>query len=314
MQVDLQMEQKDEQMELVDNPEVVLHVEEQAAQQADAHANQQEDNQTQDQADEHMHDQADGELDDNGAPEQKTRGPMVKPIHRDPSGFVTTPVYSPDGKEILVGNGDYEILRFDTQSGLPLDPLRGHSGITTWIAYSLDGDMVASSSEDKTTRIWDPRAGRQLLALPEQLDDNSSIARTVAFSPFNYQVATGHDDGSIRLWRVTNGDPGFVLVGHTKPVLCVAYSPDGKFIASGSEDRTMRLWNAFTDQCLAVVRDFVVGVKTIQWKATQDELLLVTGCKENPLRVWQVVQEGVDGYDIRARWGAGPDALALSGA
>ncbi|KAF9911806.1 hypothetical protein EC991_002108 [Linnemannia zychae] len=179
------------------------------------------------------------------------------------------------------------------------------------------GEQGETHSSDGMAYIWDPEGGRELF----QLKGHTASVTSVVFSPFSHQVATSSADSTVRLWNVVvdgdNGPIGLPLLGHDGPVLCVTFSPDGKFLASGSADRTMRLWDAFTRKELAVVRDFAVGVKTIQWKRTRGRQLLVTGCNENLPQVWELIEciEGEDNtFELRRYWGVGVDALALSGA
>ncbi|KAF9147737.1 U3 snoRNP protein, partial [Linnemannia schmuckeri] len=259
--------------------------------------------------------QADESMDKPGASMHETREASDGIYIHDDSGLFRSPVYSPDGREILVISGQRGVLRFDTQSKAIRPPLVGHSKMATCIAYSPSGDRIATSSEDGTARIWDPETGSELLSL---VGHDGSVT-CVAFSPFNYQLATSGVDWSVRLWNVAVNTPnqqvdGQVLSGHGAPVLCIAYSPDGRFLASGSEDRTIRLWDPLTREHLAVVGDFTVAVKAIQWrKSARGGLILVTGCKENMPQVWEVVEGKDHRYEVRRYWAAGVEALAVSG-
>ncbi|HKR48451.1 MAG TPA: TIR domain-containing protein [Pseudonocardiaceae bacterium] len=83
--------------------------------------------------------------------------------------------------------------------------------------------------------------------LSTTLTGHTGTVYSVVFSPDGHTLATGSDDGTVRLWNVS--DPahptplGQPLTGHTNGVLSVAFSPDGHTLATGSIDSTVRLWN-----------------------------------------------------------------------
>ena len=72
---------------------------------------------------------------------------------------------------------------------------------------------------------------------------HTDSVNSVAFSPDGKTLASGSDDGTIRLWDVKSGRSLRELTGHSDYVMSVAFSPDSKTLASGSEDNTIRLWD-----------------------------------------------------------------------
>ena len=74
--------------------------------------------------------------------------------------------------------------------------------------------------------------------------------RSVSFSPDGQTLASGSDDGMVRLWDVNTGETLRTLRGHLDSVRSVSFSPDGQTLASGSWDRTVRLWDVNTGETL----------------------------------------------------------------
>ncbi len=111
-------------------------------------------------------------------------------------------------------------------------------GWVSSVAFSPDGRLFVSGSNDETIRLWDVSSGKEV----RRLEGHEKTVFSVAFSPDGRLLASGSVDPTIRLWDVTTGIELRRLEGHESFVLSVAFSPDGRFLASGSADLTVRLW------------------------------------------------------------------------
>jgi WD40 repeat protein len=102
--------------------------------------------------------------------------------------------------------------------------------------FSQDGKRIASASSDGTVSIWS-RDGK-LLSTPIK---HQSQVNAVSFSRDGKTIASGDDDGTIRLWR--DGQPSTILGKHKDRVLSLSFSPHEQILASASADGTAKLWN-----------------------------------------------------------------------
>jgi WD40 repeat protein/tetratricopeptide (TPR) repeat protein len=172
----------------------------------------------------------------NGLPMRNAQG---QPIVLRHNSSATNAVFSPDGKFLVTGTGKgLGQLQLWTSEGQWLRELGRHQDSIFCIAFSPNGQLVATASNDGTAKIWNLQG--QLVA---NLTGHRSPVDWVVFSPDGQRVATASDDRTVRLWTV-QGQELATLRGHNNIVMSVAFSPDGRYLASGSLDKTIRIWTS----------------------------------------------------------------------
>ena len=131
----------------------------------------------------------------------------------------------------------------DPPAGLTLRQLlRGHRREIFRIAWSPEGEQLASASADGTVRVWDVATGE----VRHTFEGRTDWVQSIVWSPDGRTLAATAPDDRIRLWDVGAGRTFRALRGHTKLVQSLAWSGDGRTIASASRDNTIRLWDAAT--------------------------------------------------------------------
>ena len=187
--------------------------------------------------------------------------------------------FSPDGRTLAAGDESGLVKRWDVASGKEESLLPGHAGVVRCVAFSPDGTRLASGGEDRTVRLHDlagggPRKftmpsavndvafspdGRTLAAIGDAPDaavrlwdletgqettwgGHTGAVRGLAFSPAEPLLASCADDGTVRLWERTAGEPraGTIDLGRfPSGVRAVAFTPDGRYLVTANGNGTL---------------------------------------------------------------------------
>lgn len=154
--------------------------------------------------------------------------------------------FSPEGHFLAFTSVD-TIELWDTRERIFRHRLKGHGDLVRSMAFSPNGQMLASGSSDKTIRLWNPVTG----ACQSILEGHSGGISSLNFSPNGQLLASGSDDRNIKLWNSLGVLQG-TLEGHSY-ISMVAFSPDSRTLASTSWDYTIRLWDSITGTCQGIL-------------------------------------------------------------
>ncbi len=125
-----------------------------------------------------------------------------------------------------------------------------------------------------------------LVGEPRIIRAHQNRVTSVAFSPNGQLLASGSDDQTIKLWRISDGTLKDTLAGHTGYVYEVAFSPDDSLLASVSQDKTVRLWSVIDGTSVGILSDYESGVGAVSF--SPDGQILASGSDDGLVRLRRV--------------------------
>jgi len=283
-------------------------------------------------------------------------------------GIIFAVAFSPDGNIVATGSSDRTIRIWDSKTGSLLKTLVGHDRTVTSIAFRRDVSVLVSGSKDDTLRIWDVASGEtvrttaaftpgvsgiasvsfspdgqkvvassgiqvklfetatgKLLRTFETRESHTSGDRTICcgsearsavFSPDGELIVSGHEDGTVKIWRVKTGKLVRVIKGGSHDARAVAVSPDGKLIASGKrgDNGRIELWSARTGRLVRRFGEQSDYVESLSF--SPDSTRLVSGHLLG-VRLWNVgtgrlVREFKQGYSQDDHVAFSPDGKRIA--
>jgi WD40 repeat protein len=151
------------------------------------------------------------------------------------------------------------------------------SDLETLWAISPDTRLIASATDDLT--LWEVSSGKSVDTISQP-----SWVTAVAFGPAAKLLATGHDDGVVRVWDVAGRGLRHEFPGPKRPISAVAFNAAGTLLASAGEDRIICLWDIETGRLAGTLEGHTDRIQALAWHPKDHRL--VSGGWDTTARVW----------------------------
>lgn len=173
--------------------------------------------------------------------------------------YIRSVAFSPDSRLIASGDANGGLSLWDARTGTLVRTLEGHVGEVDLLAFSPDGQVLASSAyndnkdaeiHNSIVKIWRVADGA-LLFKEVQFPSSPVKVNALAFSPKEGMLAIGaaatvfivdsSDGHLIHTIEAYDGTTDF-LKGHDASITGLAFSPDGEMLATTANDHTVQFW------------------------------------------------------------------------
>ncbi|KAK7056273.1 hypothetical protein VNI00_002826 [Paramarasmius palmivorus] len=216
---------------------------------------------------------------------------------------------SSNGGCIALGEESNDIFVLDIiNAGIIYQPLKGHTDRVTSIAFSRQGRMLVSGSDDHTVRIWRLEEKSHTTIC---VHHNRPEVVAVAFYRNDTHIFSASRDGTILLHDIQRGT-FTILVTDSEPVVKATLSPDGSKVVVLSDSGAMRVWD--TEKKICISPEYLASddpISSVEFSV--DGSRFFTGNRSGQVHIWNATGEYLDTLAKHPKEGGGTiDTLAAS--
>ena len=166
----------------------------------------------------------------------RSGSPLSSMAHEHGGHFLA---YLADGRTLVSAGLGQAAALIDVESMQVTGLLKSGAGEMRLTAVSANRKVLGAYTAHDKVLLWDleTREPRPSVRGPEMIH-----VTCLALSPDGGQLAAGHEDGSLTVWRTDGGELRSRLPAHEGAVRFVAWAPGGAELASSGADQLVRLW------------------------------------------------------------------------
>lgn len=194
---------------------------------------------------------------------------------------VQSATVSSDGKWVSIGSTDGQVRLLNT-TGEVLKTFSHHRNFVNAVAFSRQGNLIASASDDKTATVIDYVNNKTVKV------SHSGAVRDVSFDAQGKQFLTASADKTTVLWSPT-GARVKTYGGHSAGVNKARMSAHGEYIVTCGDDKLAILWGKNGNE----IRRIKHSDKVTACAIAADNQTIVTGSFNGEVKVWNATQNNI---------------------
>ena len=197
------------------------------------------------------------------------------------SNFVT---FSNNGKYIAAARKN-TVSIWNSASRNLVSTMIGHSKKVNSIAFSQDGKLLATASDDNTIRLWETTTGR----LIRVIEGHDYLVKSVEFSRDGKTLLSASGDETVRLWNYSTGGEIMRYYGSLSHLKMATFSPDEKYIAACGNDKFIHLWEKTTGKEISVFKGHQKNVTSVNFSPSGK--YIVSSSWDGCIKVWDIANK-----------------------
>ena len=197
--------------------------------------------------------------------------------------------FAPNGKQLAWAGVDGRVRILETASWSESSDFSAHSSEIFSVAWSPDGNTLATASGDGTVGLWDA-ANENKLQLRFRGHEKHPIS--LAFSPDGSTLASFGVERSIKLWDVATGTRKLSIPTKCVGIRSLSFTPDGKVLAGGGVDRRLNLWDTETGKLIAQTPQGEQNILVSM--LSPDGTTMISSSTDFLIRTWDVIRVSND--------------------
>ncbi|XP_078066569.1 WD repeat-containing protein 88-like [Mustelus asterias] len=194
-----------------------------------------------------------------------------------------------DGKCVATGSDiENAVYIRDSETGASIANLQDqHLSTVTSCCFNPNGQHVASTSCDRTARIWDMSVHRTTMTLKK----HRNVVSDCCFNQMGNVLCTASWDKTMLVWDVAVGEfrsqgPRSLTDAHKGCISSCAMSKDSSLIVAGSYDQTISVWDTAGLYLKLVLKDHKDWVMDVA--ISSDNKWILSACKDSTVRLWDI--------------------------